>query len=165
LPSSGGIHHWKMPEVLRRYNSLSWIRYPLALRARCRVLVSSSGITPSYRYSAIGFCQSTSGLGSPITATNSFACPGSGMVGSVGAPGLAPDIGDGTPYTDGGFGTEIDPPSSGEPPPPGAHAGISSSSLIECLNRSCVNTPGGGNSWLDPSWVKASTASLSHWRM
>jgi hypothetical protein len=159
LPSSGVIHHWRMPEVLRRYNSLSWIKYPLALRVRHQVLVSSSGIITSHRYSAIGFCQSCSEPVGLITTTNAFACPGSSVVGPTGAPGLAPDISDGPPSADGGPGTETGLPSSGEPS--GTRARTSSSSQIEGLNRSYTNTPGGGDSRLDPSWAKASAVSLS----
>jgi hypothetical protein len=74
MPSlGGGIHCWRMPEVLRRYNSLLWINYPLALCARRRILVSLSGIIPSRRYFAIGFHQSSSRHAGPTTTTNTFA--------------------------------------------------------------------------------------------
>jgi hypothetical protein len=85
------------------------------------------------------------------------------VVGLAEALGLAPDIGDGPPSPDRGPSTETGPPSSSEPP--GAHAGISSSSRIEGLNRSYMNTPGGGDSQLDPSQAKASATSLSHRRI
>jgi hypothetical protein len=61
------------------------------------------------------------------------------------------------------LGTGVELPSSREPS--GEHAGVSSSSLIEGLNRSCVKTPGGGDSRLDPSRARASAASLSHRRI
>jgi hypothetical protein len=148
-PSLGGIHCWRMPQVLHEYNSLSWIKYPLALRVRRWVLVSSYGIIPSHRYSMIDFCKSSSGPAGLTTTTNGFACPESSVVGPTVAPGLAPDIGNGPPSPDGGPSTETYPPSSGEPP--GTHIKISSLSQIEGLNRFCVNTPRGGDSWLDPS--------------
>jgi hypothetical protein len=101
--------------VMCRYNSLSWIKYTLALCVRCRVSISSSGIVPSHKYSVIGFHQFSSGLAGPATTTNAFTCPGSSVVGPAETPGLAPDIGDGPPSLDRGPGTETGPPSSGEP--------------------------------------------------
>jgi hypothetical protein len=129
LLPQGGIHHWRMPEVLHRYNSLSWIRYPLALRVRRRVPVSSSGIISSCRYLAIGYSQSTSGLGGPTMATNFFACTRYGAVGPTGASRLTPDIGDGQPSPDRGPGMETGTPSSRGAP--GARVGASSSSRTE----------------------------------
>jgi hypothetical protein len=45
---------------------------------------------------------------------------------------------------------------------PGVGFGISSSSRILGLNKSCVNTPRGGGSWLDPNRARVLAASLSH---
>jgi hypothetical protein len=48
---------------------------------------------------------------------------------------------------------------------PGASVEMSSSSQMEGLNKSCVNTPGAGGSRLDPSWARALATSLSCWRI
>jgi hypothetical protein len=48
---------------------------------------------------------------------------------------------------------------------PNTVAETSSSSQMEGLNRSYVNTQGGGVSQLDPSQAMTSAASLSHWRI
>jgi hypothetical protein len=65
----------------------------LALRARSQILVSSSGIVPSRRYSEIGFCQSASRLGGLTTVATSPSCPGLGSIGPAKVPGLASDTG------------------------------------------------------------------------
>jgi hypothetical protein len=72
----------------------------LALCVRRRVLISSSGIVPSQRYSEIGFCQSASGLGGPTIAATSPLGPGLGSIGPAMAPGLASDTGTG-PFSPG----------------------------------------------------------------
>jgi hypothetical protein len=152
-----------MLEVLQWYSLLSWIKYPLALRARHRVSVSSSGIVPSWRYSTISFYQSTSGLSGPTTAITSPVGPGFGAIGPAEAFGLASGIGN-VPLSPGeapGTGAKLHS-SRG---PPGEHAGVSSSSHIEGLNRSCTNTPDGGDSLLDPSRARESAASLSRQRI
>jgi hypothetical protein len=111
----------------------------------------------------IAFRQFASRLGGPTTATTSPACPGSDAIGPAQALGPAPDSG-ATPLSPGGvpsMGTSL--PSLGEPQ--GEHARASSLSRMEGLNRSCANTPGGGDSWLELSWARASTASLSRQRI
>jgi hypothetical protein len=47
----------------------------------------------------------------------------------------------------------------------GECARVSSSSRIEGLNKSYVNTPGGAGWQLDPSQARALAASLSHQRI
>jgi hypothetical protein len=133
----------------------------LALCVRHRV--SSSGIVPSRRYSKIGLHQSTSGLGGPIIAATPPSDPGLCSIGPTEASGLASNT-DAKLLSPGrvnGVGTEL--PSSREVP--GNCTRISSSSRIEGLNKSCVNTPGGGGSQLDPSRPSALAASLSHQRI
>jgi hypothetical protein len=110
----------------------------------------------------IAFHQFASRLGGPTTATTSPACPGFDAIGLGQAPGPAPDNG-ARPLSPGGvpsMGTG--PPSLGEPQ--GERARASSLSRMEGLNRSCANTPG-GHSWLELSWARASTASLSRQRI
>jgi hypothetical protein len=163
MPSSGGIHHCRIRDVLCRYNSRSWIRYPLALRVRRWVLASSSGIIPSWRYLVIDVRQFISRPGRPTVATISSFCLGSGVLGLVEAPGQAPSITAGSCLPGGVPGAETGVPSLGEVP--GAIARVSSSSRMEGLKRSCANTPGGGDSRLDPSRARALAALLSHRRM
>jgi hypothetical protein len=103
------------------------------------------------------------GLGGPTTATNSSACPRSGVICPAEALGLSLDIGTRPSLPDGVPGMETGPPSSGDAP--GISVGVSSSSWIEGFNRSCVNRPKGGDSRHDPSWARASAASLSHRRI
>jgi hypothetical protein len=112
----------------------------LALCVMCQVSVSSSSIVPSQRYSVIGFCQSTSGLGSLMTFATSPLGLGLGAIGPAEAPVLASGVGAGlfSPHGVPGMGTEV--PSFGEVS--GECTGTSSSSRIEGLNKSCVNTPG-----------------------
>jgi hypothetical protein len=99
----------------------------------------------------------------PTIATTSPSGPGLGAIGPAEAPGLASDIGAG-PFSPGGVpGTDIELPSSGEAP--GERTEMSSLGQIEGLNKSCVNTPGGGGSRLDPSRARASASSLSHRRI
>jgi hypothetical protein len=122
---------------------------PLALRVRRRVLISSSGIVPSQRYSTIGFRQSALGLGDPTIAATSPSGPGLGAIGPAEAPGSTSDMGarlfclGGTP----GAGIELPLPREDS----GKRTEMSSSSRIEGLNKSCVITLGGGGSQLDPS--------------
>jgi hypothetical protein len=87
------------------------------------------------------FRQSASGLGGSTIATNSPARPGSAVIGLAEALRLAPDIGIGLPSPGGVPGMETDSPSLGKPS--GRRARVFSSSQIEDLNRSCMNTPGG----------------------
>jgi hypothetical protein len=135
----------------------------LVLCARCWVLVSSSGIVPSRRYSAIQFCQSALGLGVLTIAATSPSGLGLGATGPIEALRLASDIG-ARPFSPCWVpGMGIEPPMSGEAP--SDCTGISSSSRIVGLNKSCVNTPGGGGSWLDLSQVRALSALLSHQRI
>jgi hypothetical protein len=138
-------------------------RYPLALCTRQRVLVLSSGIIPSRRYSAIGFCQSASGLCSPTTSATFPTDPRLGVIGPTKAPGWASDIGGG-PFSPGGVsGMGIELPSFGETLD--ECAGVSSLSRIEGFNKSYVNTLRGGGSRLDLSSARASATSLSHRRI
>jgi hypothetical protein len=136
-----------MYEVLRRYSLLSWIRYPLALRVRSQVLVSSPVIVPSWRYLAIGFRQSVSGLGGPTIAATSPSGPGLGAIGSAETLRLASDICAGPLSPSGVPSTDIELPLSRDAL--GEHTGTSSLSQIVGLNKSRVNTPRGGGSWLD----------------
>jgi hypothetical protein len=110
---------------------------------RHQVSVLLSGIVPNQRYSVIGFRQSTSGLGGPTTATTATSGPGLGAIGPVEVPGLASGVSVGpfSPTRVPGMGTEA--PSSGEVL--GKHTRTSSSSRIEGLNKSCMNTPGGSD--------------------
>jgi hypothetical protein len=94
---------------------------------------------------------------------NSYACPRSGVICLAEALGLSPDVGAGPSSPGGVPDMEIGPPLSGEAPD--TSAGVSSPSWIEGMNRSCANTPRGGDSQLDPSWARASAASLPHQRM
>jgi hypothetical protein len=97
-----------------------------------------------------------------MIAAPSPSGPGLSVIGPIKAPGLAFNIGTG-PFSPGmvlGMGVEL--PSSGEAP--GKHVGISSRQ-IEGLNKSSMNTPGGGGSRLDPSRARASATSLSHQRI
>jgi hypothetical protein len=126
----------------------------LAQSTRHRVSVSSSGIVPSQRYSVIGFHQSASGLGCPMTVATSPLGPGLGAIGPTEAPGLASGVG-AEPFSLGrvpDMGIEV--PSSGEVP--GKRTGTSSWSRMEGLNKFYVNTPGGIGSRLDLSQVRAS---------
>jgi hypothetical protein len=99
-------------------------------------------MVPNRRYSAIGFHQPTSGLASPTIAATSPLGPRLGVMGPAEAPGLASDIGTGPSSS-----SEL--ASIGEPL--GGHAVVSSSSRIEGLNKSCMNTPGWGGSQFDLS--------------
>jgi hypothetical protein len=77
---------------------------------------------------AIGFRQSTSGLGGKTTAATSTMGPGLGVIGPAEAPGLASDIGEG-PFSPGGVpGMDIELPSPEEPL--SDHVGVSSTSQI-----------------------------------
>jgi hypothetical protein len=95
---------------------------------------------------------STSPLGPDLDATGPAEVPkldfdvGAGLLPPSGVPGM---------------GTEA--PSSREVS--GECTRTSSSSRIEGLNKSCVNTPGGFSSRLNLSRVRASTASLSRQRI
>jgi hypothetical protein len=95
------------------------------------------------------FCQSSSGLGGPTIAATCPSGPGLGAMGPTEALGLTPSVGAGSFSPNGvpGMGTEV--PSSREVP--GKHTGTSSSSRIEGLNKSCVNTPEGVGSRLNLS--------------
>jgi hypothetical protein len=113
----------------------------LALHMRHWVSVSSSSIVPNQRYSVIGFCQSTSGLGGPTKAATSLSGSELGAIGLTEVPGLASGVGAG-PFSPGrvpGMGTEA--PSSGEVL--GECTGPSSLDWIEGLNKSYANTPRG----------------------
>jgi hypothetical protein len=97
----------------------------------------------------MGFFQSASGSDGPTTST--ISPPGSwlGLIGPTGAPGLTSEVrvGASLPGRVPSNGTGLSSP--GEIL--GVGTGISSSSWMEGLNKSYVNTPGGGGSWLDPS--------------
>jgi hypothetical protein len=131
----------------------------LAQCAWHRVSVSSSGIVPSYRYSEISFRQSVLRLGGltivAISPSGSWLSP----VGSAKAPGLASEIRAGSSIPSGvpGIGARLSLPRGIL----GVGTVISSSSWMEGLNKSYVNTIRGGGSQLDSSWAKASAASLS----
>jgi hypothetical protein len=120
----------------------------LVLRVRRRVSVSSSGIVPSWRYSKIGFHQSTSGLGGLTIAATSPSGPGLSSIGPTEAPELASDTAAGPFFPGGVLGAGTKLTSSGEVP--GKCTRTSSSSRIEGLNKSYANTHGGGGSRLDP---------------
>jgi hypothetical protein len=165
-----------MPELLRRYNSSLWIRYPLAQRAKCQVLFSSSGIILSWRYSEIGSHQSVLGLGSPVIAL--ISAPGSQSRPSspAGVPGLASKVGTGPPSPGRVLGAGVGLSSPGGVPDVGVAMSLpggapsvgtrqSSSRWMDGLNKSCVNTPRGGGSRLDPSRARASAALLFCWRI
>jgi hypothetical protein len=98
-----------------------------------------------------------------MMATNSSACPGLGVIHLAEALGLSPIVGAWPPSPNRVPGTKSGLPSLGEAP--GASVGVSSSSQIEGLNISCMNTPGGGDLQLDMSRARASVASLPHRRM
>jgi hypothetical protein len=90
-------------------------------------------------------CQSVTGLGGPTTATNSFVCPGPGVICSAEALEQSPNVGMGlSSLGGGGARTETSLPSLWEAL--SVSVGVSSSSRIEGLNRYCANTPRGGNS-------------------
>jgi hypothetical protein len=135
---------------VRQYNSLSWMRYPLAQRTSRWVSILSSGIATSWRYSEIGYRQFVLEPDGPVTATISI--PGF-RVGLVGLPGVPRSV----------FRVR-----GGSPSPGGvlsAGVRLSSSSRMDNLMRSCTNTLKGGCSRLDPSRVRASIASLSRLRI
>jgi hypothetical protein len=71
LPSSMGMHHWRIPEVLREYNLSSWMRYPLAWRAKHGAWGSPSGIAPSYKYLKSGIRRSGSEPNGLVTTATS----------------------------------------------------------------------------------------------
>jgi hypothetical protein len=137
----------------------------LAQHTRCWDSASSSGIVPSQRYSEIGFHQSTSGLGGPMTVAISPSGPRFGLMGPTGSPWLTSKVGAEPSFSWWGHWLwyRVGLSSSGEAPSMGT--GISSSSLMEGLNKSCVNTLRGGGSRLDLSWVRASAVPLSRRRM
>jgi hypothetical protein len=112
---------------------------------RHQVSVSSSGIVASRRYSAIGFYQSTFGLGGLIIAATYPSGPSLSIVGSAEVPGLASDVGARPPSLNGVPSMDILLPSYGETPC--ERTTMSYSSWIEGLNKSCKNTPRGGGSW------------------
>jgi hypothetical protein len=135
----------------------------LALCVRHRVSVLSSSMVPSRRYSEIGLHQFIAWLGGPTTATTSPSGHELGLISLVEGPGSAFDINT-RPSSPGGIpGAGIEPLASEEVPDVGS--GISSSSQMEGLNKSCMNTPGGGGSRLDPNQATASASSLSHRRI
>jgi hypothetical protein len=111
---------------------------------------SSFGITMSRWYSEIDFCQSRLEL--DVLVIVAISDPGScaWLVCPDGVPVSVPGDGAGLPSPDG-------VPSGG--------AGLSSSSWMDDLMRPCTNTPGGGYSQVDPSWARASAASLSRQRI
>jgi hypothetical protein len=84
-------------------------------------------------------------------------------IGPIEVPGSASKVGDMPPLLS--RVPDVDVGLSSLDGVPGTGAGPSSSSWIEGLNKSCVNTPGGGGSRLDPSRVRVLTASLSHRRI
>jgi hypothetical protein len=129
-----------------RVTASLWIRYPvillgegLLLASVCLQIIlwqrntntSSSGIIPRWRYLVIDLHQSISGLGSPTTATISFVCPGSGVLGLTEALGQAPSITLGSCLPGGVPGAETSVPLMGEVL--GVIAGVSSSSRMEGL--------------------------------
>jgi hypothetical protein len=124
---------------------------------------SSSGMVPSWRYLEIGLRQFVAGLGGSIIAATSPSGPGIGLISPTEGHGSAFDVGTGSSSPDGAPGTDIKSSASGEVP--GIGFTISSSSRMEGLNKSWVNTPGGGRSQLDPNRVMTSVAPLSHRRM
>jgi hypothetical protein len=69
------------------------MRYPLAQHVRHWVLVSSSDIAPSRRYSEICFRQSTSGSGGPTIATISASSFWFGSICSVEVLGFTLEVG------------------------------------------------------------------------
>jgi hypothetical protein len=149
--------------VLRRYISSLWISYPLAWHARHRVSVLPSSILPSRRYSEIGLYQSVlllDGLTmAVISPPGSWACP-IGPIEFLGPAleiGVAPSLSDRVPD----MGVRLSSPGEN----PGVGAGICSSSQMEGLNKSCMNTLEGGGSQLDLSRARALAASLSRRRI
>jgi hypothetical protein len=103
------------------------------------------GYCPSQRYLEIGFCQSTSGMGSLTTSTISPSGPRFGSIGSAAPPlGFTSEVGDWSSFPGGVLGIGIGLSSLGEVSDVGAR--LSSSSQMEGLNKSCANTPGCGSS-------------------
>jgi hypothetical protein len=111
---------------------------------RRRVLVLSSGIFSSPRYSEIVLHQSVVKLGSPTIAATSPSGPGLGLISPVEGPESAFDVGTGPSSPSGAPGMGIGPSASRKVPDIGS--GISSLSQMESLSKSCANTPGRGDS-------------------
>jgi hypothetical protein len=102
-----------------------------------------------------------SGSRGPITTATSPLSSRFGSIGSAEAPGLALEERVVSLVGLRGTGSWLSLP--GEIP--GTGTGISFSSQMEGLNKSCVNTPKGDGSWLNLRWVRVSAASLSHRRI
>jgi hypothetical protein len=130
---------------------------------RCRVLVSSSGMVPSQRYLEIVLRQSIVGLGGLTIASTSHSGPGLGLISLTEDLGSAFDVGTRPSSLGGTPGTSIELLASGDVL--GAGSRISSLSQMEGLNKSCVNTPGGGGSQLDLNRARALATSLSYRRI
>jgi hypothetical protein len=149
--------------VLRRYSSSLWIRCPLARRTRCQVLVSSSGMVPSQRYSEIDLLQSASGLSGltivAISPPGSRAC----LIGPAEVVGSALEV-RATPSLSGrvpDMGVGLSSP--GEIP--GVGVRISFSSRMESLNKSYMNTPEEAIRGSIRAHTRVLAASLSHQRI
>jgi hypothetical protein len=139
------------------------MRYHLPRCARCQVLVSSTGIVPSRRYSEIVFHPSASGLGGFTTTTISPLGSWCGSICPIKIPGFTSEVrvGPSLPDMVPGAGCGL----SSLMEISGVGTGISTSSQMDNLNKSCVNMPRVGGSQLDLRRARASVASLSHRRI
>src|SRR5664279_2505232 len=120
LPSSGAMHLWKTPDMLRLYNSPLMIVYAFERRTICRASVLSSGSSPRNMYERNGCVQvgstsiTCSGVGSSAVAgaSESVVAASGGVAGlseQTGFLALIDHWSTASRNTPGGMGARVDP--------------------------------------------------------